>query len=108
MVVPLRIGGGTRIKIFEGMAMGVPIVSTNVGAEGLPVHHGRNIMLAVDPQNFANETIDLLRNSAKAQAVSDSALTMVREHYSWKAVSQVFEAHCFALLQGTLEFNNAS
>jgi glycosyltransferase involved in cell wall biosynthesis len=90
------------------MAMGVPIVSTSVGAEGLPVVEGENILVADDPQSFANETFDLLTNSARAKSISDSALSIVREHYSWKAVSQVFESHCFTLLQWTLESNNAS
>jgi glycosyltransferase involved in cell wall biosynthesis len=99
LVVPLRIGGGTRIKIFEGMAMGVPIVSTTVGAEGLPVVHNRDILMADEPEGFAYETVSLLKNASKAKAIADSALHMVREHYTWQAVSGVFESHCFNLLE---------
>jgi hypothetical protein len=58
-VVPLRIGGGTRIKIFE--AMGKAIVSTTVGAEGLPVRHVQKIFLADTPAEFAAQTVALLK-----------------------------------------------
>jgi glycosyltransferase involved in cell wall biosynthesis len=99
IVVPLRIGGGTRIKIFEGMAMGIPIVSTSIGAEGLPVVHQRNILLADKPDEFARETILLLKNPSIAANISYSALQMVRERYSWKTVVETFESYCFDLLK---------
>ena len=56
-VVPLRIGGGTRIKIFEAMAMESAVVSTRIGAEGLPVTDGDNILLAESPEDFAPRTV---------------------------------------------------
>lgn len=99
MVVPLRIGGGTRIKIFEGMAMGVPIVSTSIGAEGLPVIHGDNIMLADDADSFSREVISLLTNSHIRIKIADTGLAMVRKSYSWEAVSRIFESHCRSLLK---------
>jgi glycosyltransferase involved in cell wall biosynthesis len=55
MIVPLRVGGGTRIKIFEGMATGIPCLSTRIGAEGLPVNHCENVLLADEPERFAEE-----------------------------------------------------
>ena len=61
-VVPLRSGSGTRIKIFEAMAMGKAVVSTTMGAEGLPVRHGENIILADDPADFASQVVQLLRD----------------------------------------------
>jgi len=91
MVVPLRIGGGTRIKIFEGMAMGVPVVSTSIGAEGLPVTHGGNILLADDPGDFARSTVSVLKNESLAGKISSDALRLVRARHSWKAVSRIFE-----------------
>ena len=57
VIVPLRIGGGTRLKIYEAMATGKAVVSTTVGAEGLDVHHGRDIILADDPRSFAQAVI---------------------------------------------------
>ena len=62
VIVPLRIGGGTRLKIYEAMATGKAVVSTTVGAEGLDVHHGRDIMLADDARSFAQAIIMLLRD----------------------------------------------
>lgn len=62
VIVPLRIGGGTRLKIYEAMATAKAVVSTTVGAEGLDVHHGRDIMLADDARSFAQAVIRLLRD----------------------------------------------
>jgi len=99
MVVPIRVGGGTRIKIFEGMAMGIPIVSTTVGAEGLPILHDKNILLADTPEDFAQMTILLLKNPSKGEAMSDLALQMVRENHCWSSVSLSFESYCFELIE---------
>jgi glycosyltransferase involved in cell wall biosynthesis len=101
MIVPLRIGGGTRIKIFEGMAMGIPIVSTSIGAEGLPVSHGDNILLADEPESFAREVIDLIGSEDRRKNIADAALDMVRTKYSWEAASRIFESYCFELVSAT-------
>ena len=65
MVVPIKIGSGTRIKILDGMAMGKAIVSTSIGCEGLDVVPGRDILVADDPEDFACKTIELLKDSRK-------------------------------------------
>ena len=65
-VVPLRIGGGTRLKIFEAMAMGKAVVSTTVGAEGLPVENGEHLLLADEPHVFARSVVRLLRDRRSA------------------------------------------
>ena len=62
----MRIGGGTRLKIYEAMATAKAVVSTTVGAEGLDVHHGRDILLADDPRSFAQAVIMLLRDRRTA------------------------------------------
>ena len=72
-VVPLRSGSGTRIKIFEAMAMGKAVVSTSSGAEGLPVRHGENIILADDPADFARQVVDLLRDVPRRQRFGHAA-----------------------------------
>src|SRR5213079_1997939 len=62
IVVPLRIGGGTRLKIYEAMAAGKAVVSTSVGAEGLDVHHGRDIELADSAASFSSAVLNLLQD----------------------------------------------
>jgi len=89
-IVPLRIGGGTRLKIFEAMAMAKPVVSTTIGAEGLPVRHGENILLADTAEGFARETIELLRNPARRKQIGLAAHKMVVENYSWASVTAGF------------------
>ena len=89
-VVPLRIGGGTRLKIFEAMAMGKAVVSTSVGAEGLPVRAGENILLADTPRDFADSVMSLLRDANERKRLGTSARTLVRERYSWRKVTETF------------------
>ena len=89
-VVPLRIGGGTRIKIFEGMAEGKPVVSTTLGAEGLPVTHEENIIIADKPGDFAGRVVALLRDSRKRELLGAAARRLVEENYSWTSVARQF------------------
>jgi glycosyltransferase involved in cell wall biosynthesis len=89
-VVPLRIGGGTRLKIFEAMSAGRAIVSTTIGAEGLPVEHGKNILLADDAQAFADAVIRVLKESALRRRLAAAALALASEH-DWSTVVQVLE-----------------
>ncbi len=95
-VVPLRVGGGTRIKIYEAMAMGVPVVSTTIGAEGLPVRHGEQLLVADTPEDQADAILRLMSDPAEAQRLSTSALGFVRRHGSWRAVAETFLAQCVA------------
>jgi glycosyltransferase involved in cell wall biosynthesis len=90
-VVPLRSGSGTRIKIFEAMAAGKAVVSTTLGAEGLPVSHGENIILADDPADFAHQVVDLLRDGERRTALGRAARRLVEENYGWPAVAAHFD-----------------
>jgi len=90
-VVPLRIGGGTRIKIFEAMAMGSGVVSTSVGAEGLPVKHEENILLADSPEDFAARTVALITQSAERERLGRAARILVESRYGWPEVTDVLE-----------------
>lgn len=90
-VVPLRIGGGTRLKIFEAMGMGKAVVSTAVGAEGLPVTDGRDIALADDSAAFARTVVQLIRNADWRRSMEASARRLVVEHYDWSAVAASLE-----------------
>jgi polysaccharide biosynthesis protein PslH len=90
-VVPLRIGGGTRLKIFEAMAMGKAVISTTIGAEGLPVRPGQDIVIADDPEEFADMTVRLLKDPIRRAELGRVARELVEQSYSWDAVVQPFE-----------------
>lgn len=87
-VVPLLVGGGTRIKIYEAMAAGKAVVSTTIGAEGLPLTTGENILLADEPETLASSIIELLGDRAKRERIGNNARKLVAENYSWKAVGK--------------------
>jgi sugar transferase (PEP-CTERM/EpsH1 system associated) len=86
-VVPLRIGGGTRIKIFEAMASGKAVVSTTIGAEGLPIHNGRDLILADEPAEFARSVVSLIRNPRERDELGRAARLLVEQKYGWAAVA---------------------
>jgi sugar transferase (PEP-CTERM/EpsH1 system associated) len=90
-IVPLRIGGGTRIKIFEAMAMGKAVVSTPIGAEGLPVQHNENIIIAESPAEFATQVTRLLRDQAERERIGKAARALVAQNYSWRSVARIFD-----------------
>jgi glycosyltransferase involved in cell wall biosynthesis len=90
-IVPLRIGGGTRLKIFEALAMGRAVVSTTVGAEGLPLDPGRHYLRADDPDAFAGAVIGLLHDDHRRAALGRAGRALVDAHYSWAQVARVFE-----------------
>jgi len=89
-IVPLRVGGGTRLKIFEAMAMSKAVASTSVGAEGLPVRTGENILLADTPRDFAEAVVNLLRDPKRRKQLGTAARTLVQEKYSWQKVTENF------------------
>jgi glycosyltransferase involved in cell wall biosynthesis len=90
-VVPLLVGGGTRLKIYESMAARTPLVSTTIGAEGLTYSHPENIRIADTPENFAAECLDLVENPEVRRAMADAAWRMVNEKYSWEVASHRFD-----------------
>ena len=95
-IVPLRIGGGTRLKIYEAMAMGTPIVSTTIGAEGLPVRDGEHLLIADSPQEQATAILRLLQDRGNAERLAARALLYVNEYCSWAAVANQFISDCVA------------
>lgn len=99
IIVPLRVGGGTRLKIFEAMAMERPIVSTTIGAEGLPVEDGTDIRIADDAADFAGAVVSLLRDPAYGAALGAAAARQVREHFGWQHVTEEFAAACAAAVE---------
>ena len=93
-IVPLRIGGGTRLKIYEAMAMEKAIVSTSIGAEGLPVTDGEEIILADTPETFADAVVGLLREDNRATEIGKRAAAKVRQQFGWDIVADDFAAIC--------------
>ncbi len=96
VVVPLRVGGGTRLKILEGMSMSKAIVSTTVGAEGINHEDGTNILLKDTPEDFSKAVLDVMADSVVRQKLEKSGRDLVEAQYDWHAVtdklSDIFEA----------------
>jgi sugar transferase (PEP-CTERM/EpsH1 system associated) len=90
-VVPIRIGGGTRLKIFEAMGMGRAVVSTTVGAEGLPVTGERDVVIADTTRAFADAVVALIRNPARRVQLERAARDLVVARYDWSAVAGQLE-----------------
>jgi len=90
-IVPLRVGGGTRLKIYESMAAGVPVVSTTIGAEGLDYTDGENILIADTPEQFAEACARLLTDEETATRIAASARYLVASQFSWDRVVNDFE-----------------
>jgi glycosyltransferase involved in cell wall biosynthesis len=93
-VVPIRIGGGTRLKIYEAMAMEKPVVSTTIGAEGLPLNDGADLLLADTPRAFADAVVRVLTDERLARALGAHAAATVREQFGWEKVAGVFAELC--------------
>jgi polysaccharide biosynthesis protein PslH len=93
-VVPLRVGGGTRLKIFEALALGKAVVSTGIGAEGLPVVPDEHLLLAEAPAEFARAVVALLRDPARRRALGAAGRGLVQSRYSWAQVAREFERTC--------------
>jgi glycosyltransferase involved in cell wall biosynthesis len=95
-VVPLRAGSGTRLKIFEALAMGKAVVSTTVGAEGLAIESGRHYVAADGAEHFARAVIDLLQNPWQRRKIGAAGRQLVESRYSWAQVARPFEWHCLS------------
>lgn len=90
-VVPLRIGGGTRLKILEAMAMGVPVVSTPTGCEGLNVAHQKNILIADKPKDFAQAVIRVMDDKELCNKITTNSRLLVEQEYDWREISKKLE-----------------
>jgi polysaccharide biosynthesis protein PslH len=93
-VVPLLVGGGTRMKIYESLALDTPVVSTTIGAEGLPLQNDKHILIGDSPEAFAQATIRLLTNNSAFEALGKQGGDYVREKFSAAAVAREFAAIC--------------
>jgi glycosyltransferase involved in cell wall biosynthesis len=98
-VIPLRVGGGTRLKVFEAMALGCPVVSTAIGVEGLPVQAGTHYLLADEADAMAESVVQLLGDAHTRARLSTAARAYVSEHFSFRSVARDFERICLDTLE---------
>ena len=89
-IVPLRVGGGTRLKIYEAMSMQKPMVTTRIGAEGLDVTDGQDLRYADDAESFARTTVELLRDKPEQDRLAKAARDLCVERFGWAAATQIF------------------
>ena len=97
-VIPLRVGSGTRIKAFEAMAMGCPVVSTNVGIEGLAITDGAHFLAADDANDFADAILRLLREADATSRIARDGRALLEKKFSWAQVARQFEKICLETL----------
>ena len=93
-VIPLRVGGGTRLKVFEAMAMGSPVVSTAIGVEGLPLEPGQHYLAADTAESFATEVLRLLDDAELRRRIAISARQHVEQNFSSQVVADRFDEIC--------------
>jgi len=87
-VVPLRSGGGTRLKVLDALALEVPVVSTTTGAEGITVSDGENIILADTPEDIANAVLRLFDDRSMVKKLCENGRKLVYEHYAWDIIGK--------------------
>jgi glycosyltransferase involved in cell wall biosynthesis len=87
LVVPLLSGSGVRIKILEGMSLGVTVITTSIGAEGIPVTHKENILMADTPQEFAEAVTFCLQHPDESRRIGQAAAAFIRRHYDEEAIA---------------------
>jgi glycosyltransferase involved in cell wall biosynthesis len=88
-VVPLRVGGGTRLKVLEAMAAGTPVISTTLGAEGLAVMAGKDILVADSPEAIADTVAALQADSPAWKSLITNARTLVQAQHDWSVIGEV-------------------
>ena len=98
-IVPLRVGGGSRIKIYEAMAMDRPVISTTIGAEGLPVTPEEHIVIGDTPEEFAEQTVRLLRDKECSRTISRAGHALVTQNHDWTNVALKLRDHCRELVE---------
>jgi glycosyltransferase involved in cell wall biosynthesis len=91
VVIPLRVGGGTRLKLMEALAMGKPVVSTRLGAEGIAVASGTEVLLADDALDLAQQTLHLLQRPALGRRLGEAGRRLVEDRYSWQMIASQLE-----------------
>jgi polysaccharide biosynthesis protein PslH len=98
-VIPLFVGSGTRIKAFEAMAMGRPVVSTSLGIEGLDVTDGEHFLRADNAEAFSHAILTLLASEPTRERIAKNARQLMEDRFSWHKVAAQFEAICVAAVE---------
>jgi sugar transferase (PEP-CTERM/EpsH1 system associated) len=100
VVVPIRLGGGTRLKVVEGLAMGRPMVTTTLGCEGIDVHDGEHLLIRDDADAFAAAAATLLADPQCGAALGAAGRELMEARYSWASAAARLEEHYRALVPG--------
>ncbi len=90
-IAPIFGPGGTRLKLLAAMASGVPIISTKTGIEGLAVRHNKEVLIANTPENFIEQTQNILENRKKYETIRSNAFSLVKQQYNWKKIAEKLE-----------------
>jgi len=94
-IVPLRAGGGMRVKILEALAKGMPIVTTSIGCEGIAVENGKHVIIADTPQDFAKATLQLIENPDRANTLIKQGRELAEAVYdyqiAYRPLNQLYE-----------------
>lgn len=98
-VIPLRIGGGTRIKAYEAMAMGKAVVSTRVGIEGLPVEDRKHLVIADGADDFARSVVKLLQSPQLREEIGSAAREYIQKNFSWGKAAEEFAQACWSVVE---------
>jgi glycosyltransferase involved in cell wall biosynthesis len=88
MIVPLRVGGGSRLKILEALATATPVVSTRIGAEGLHLTHGHHLAVSPDISGLISLVVEAMRNPLLAQDMAEEGRRMVAKRYNWDTLAE--------------------
>jgi glycosyltransferase involved in cell wall biosynthesis len=100
-VVPLRLGGGTRLKILDSFAMGLPVVSSSLGCEGLPLMDGRHILIRDDAESFADAVLQVISDNILANTLRVNGRRLVEERYDWGTIFRQLEEELLQLVEKT-------
>jgi len=87
-VIPLKVGGGTRLKILEAFSMGVPVISTEIGAEGINAENNKDLLIGTDDKDFADKIIKVLKNKKLAEMLSENGRAVAESKYDWNIIGK--------------------
>ena len=93
VVAPLRFGAGTQNKVLEAMAMGVPVVCSNIGFGGLGIQSGQGAIMQTDPVAFANSVIELLSSAAMRKSVGEAGMHVIKTRFDWDIIAAELEGY---------------
>jgi len=100
LVVPLRVGGGTRLKILEALARGVPVVATSLGCEGLGLRAGHDVLVADDAEDFAACVDRLLADDDLCRLLAARGRALVEARFDWRIIGDAFESSLSSVIHG--------